>query len=170
MKTINSSKITVFPSISRKEEYTSDSCLLTEDNITKSLRYLFPGNNASFVNTCDFKNNRLRLIIYGYCFNIDYNFSDEDKKNLYACIFIKDNKLCSSDGNTLTSLDNENNEFTGIYFANSLADLPAKTATIDRYDLCIVKDSQISKTKIITDTDLKLIDSHILELTLNQGE
>lgn len=147
MKNIESAKVNVFPAVNRAEKYSSGSCLLTENNLTKFLRYIYPADDCSFVNTCDFNNNKLVLIIYGYLFDINFTFSADDKKNLYACIFTKNNKLCTKDGDETSILDNtENTEniFEGIYFANSLADLPPASPISDKHTLTIIKNNVIN--------------------------
>ena len=159
MSEIKSNIIKVYPAVGRNHIYSNSAYLNTEANLTNILKSLYHNNDCSFVISETFSA-PFKFVLFGYYFEISDISSFNDKKNLWARIYINNSdvkqKLSSFDSN-YTDLDTDASEdsiFRGVIFYNSESkSTDIKTGYIT-YDLKLTDSSGniVLKSKLHYDT------------------
>lgn len=154
---INSSDIKVFPAIQRKPDIDFQSQLTTEHNLTGIIRSIY--KRDSFVISDFTPGTPFEFVINGYYFNISTTSSSTissitgiSSGSLYANILLSTTsnvERLSSWTSTETSLDNQENIFTGLSFSNE----PVSSSTGSVYSLLL---GNISEGTLCTPKTSKL--------------
>lgn len=150
---IKSENIKTFPAAGRSENY-SQSYLLSEKNLTETIRSLYQKNNSSFIISETFSA-PFKFVIDGRYFEID-NIDNLDKTgDLFATIYVnKETQRVAGydETNTVSKfidniLDN-NSSFIGVYFSPTI---PADdtTNTYSKYSLQILKQGKLNTDALI---------------------
>ena len=150
---INSENVKIFPAAGRSENY-SQSYLLSEKNLTETIRALYQKNNSSFIISETFSA-PFKFVIDGRYFEID-NIDNLDKtKDLFATIYVnkETQRIAGYDETNTVSkfidniLDNDS-KFIGVYFSQT-APSDDTTNTYVRYSLQILKAGKLNTDALI---------------------
>lgn len=153
IKYIKSENIKTFPAAGRSENY-SQSYLLSEKNLTETIRSLYQKNNSSFIISETFSA-PFKFVIDGRYFEIDNITGLNNTGDLFATIFVnkETQRVAGYDENNIVSkfidniLDN-NSSFIGVYFSPTIpADDP--TNTYIKYSLQILKQGKLNTDALI---------------------
>lgn len=171
---LESDKVKVFPAAGRSDSY-PEGFLITEDNLSKAIRFLHPQNNASFIIGNEFKA-PLKIVLNGYLFEIT-DISSIPTPNAYAAIYIVENpvagsytRLISPSWTTERTLDPEDGKFHGLCFAATEDGLEEAPAGSTRIVLHILENNkiplknQLKTIKVSLNADTTHIGQNFLEI------
>lgn len=150
---INSKNIKTFPAAGRSENY-AQSYLLSEKNLTETLRALYQKDNSSFIISEKFEA-PFKFVINGRYFELDDVKALSADDDLFATIFVnkETGRVAGYDPtNAATQFADDildtDSDFIGVYFSSAQpADDP--TDTYARYSLKLLTAGKINEEAII---------------------